>query len=255
MNETHAFTGEGTRLPVGGNQELSASRSFQWIFYMAAGFYFGAVFLRSILIYRDDPALIRVLGMLLAWLILFISEPGITGRWSGYFPLYLVIQTLVVFFLLRAPAYPDFFAALFAILSMQVMLRQNTSVGVVWILIWALGIALLLAGVYGSQTIALVLINTAGIAFFGAYTRATRRAQEAQAQNQALANELDQANRKLQTYSTQLEQLAVARERNRLARDLHDSVTQTVFSMTLATQSASLLLERNSDRAEAQLER
>jgi signal transduction histidine kinase len=52
-----------------------------------------------------------------------------------------------------------------------------------------------------------------------------------------------------------MEQLVVARERNRLARDLHDSVTQTVFSMTLTTQSASLLLVRDPAKAEAQLDR
>jgi len=36
---------------------------------------------------------------------------------------------------------------------------------------------------------------------------------------------------------------------------LHDSVTQTVFSMTLTTQSASILLERDPVRAEVQLDR
>ncbi|HLA06955.1 MAG TPA: sensor histidine kinase, partial [Anaerolineales bacterium] len=40
--------------------------------------------------------------------------------------------------------------------------------------------------------------------------------------------------------------LAVEHERNRLARDLHDSVTQTVFSMNLAAQSARLLLDKES---------
>jgi signal transduction histidine kinase len=42
----------------------------------------------------------------------------------------------------------------------------------------------------------------------------------------------------LQTYSEQAEELAVTRERNRLARDMHDSVTQSLFSLTLFTQAA-----------------
>jgi signal transduction histidine kinase len=42
-------------------------------------------------------------------------------------------------------------------------------------------------------------------------------------------------------------------ERNRLARDLHDSVTQTVFSMNLAAQSARLLLDKNQPRVTEQL--
>jgi signal transduction histidine kinase len=41
----------------------------------------------------------------------------------------------------------------------------------------------------------------------------------------------------------------VEQERNRLARELHDSVTQTVFSMNLAAQSARLLLDKEPPRA------
>jgi signal transduction histidine kinase len=255
MNEIITSAGERIRLLIGGNWERSASRSFQWIFYLAASFYFGAVFLRSILIYRESPELLWVLGMLLIWLALLASEPQITRRWSSYFFIYLVIQTFLISILLSTPGYPDFIAALFAVLSMQVMLHLNTRLAAVWIILCAMGMALLMAKVYGSQTIALVLIYTAGNVFYGAYSRATRHAQETHAQNQALAQELKEANQKLQSYSAQLEQLAVARERNRLARDLHDSVTQTVFSMTLTTQSALMLLKRDPGRAAAQLDR
>ncbi|MFV9503650.1 MAG: GAF domain-containing protein [Oscillochloridaceae bacterium umkhey_bin13] len=48
---------------------------------------------------------------------------------------------------------------------------------------------------------------------------------------------------------------AVLEERNRLARDLHDSVTQQLFSMTLTAQAARTQLERNPGRVAAQLER
>jgi signal transduction histidine kinase len=115
--------------------------------------------------------------------------------------------------------------------------------------------ALLLAETYEGQTFALVLIYTAGNVFYGFYARATLRAQTARMENLALAQELQEANQKLQAYSTQIEKLVVARERNRLARDLHDSVTQIVFSMTLTTQSALLLLDRDPARVEAQLDR
>jgi len=51
--------------------------------------------------------------------------------------------------------------------------------------------------------------------------------------------ELNKANRKLQEYATKIETLAVAEERNRLARDLHDSVTQSLYSLTLFAEAAS----------------
>ena len=48
---------------------------------------------------------------------------------------------------------------------------------------------------------------------------------------------------------------AVLEERNRLARELHDSVTQQLFSMTLTAQAARAQLARNPQRVAAQLER
>ncbi len=53
----------------------------------------------------------------------------------------------------------------------------------------------------------------------------------------------------------QAQQLAVLEERNRLARDLHDSVIQTIFSITLTAESARALLVKKPDRLPAQLER
>jgi nitrate/nitrite-specific signal transduction histidine kinase len=47
--------------------------------------------------------------------------------------------------------------------------------------------------------------------------------------------------------------LAVVEERNRLARDLHDSVTQSLFSMNLTIEAARLLLHRDTAAAERQL--
>ncbi|MCX6023847.1 MAG: histidine kinase [Chloroflexi bacterium] len=51
------------------------------------------------------------------------------------------------------------------------------------------------------------------------------------------------------------QQLAVSEERNRLARELHDSVTQTLFSMTLMLQALPALVERNPVRARERAER
>ena len=136
------------------------------------------------------------------------------------------------------------------------MQRLNPKPGALWIGLFTPLMVLLLFKTYGAfQAIALAVIYTALNIFVASYALATRRAQAARAQNQSLALELQEANRQLQAYSKQLEQLAVTRERHRLARELHDSVTQTVFSMTLTTQSALLLLDRDPRQASAQLDR
>ncbi|MFN8621535.1 MAG: GAF domain-containing protein [Chloroflexota bacterium] len=51
----------------------------------------------------------------------------------------------------------------------------------------------------------------------------------------------------------QATELATAGERARLARELHDSVTQALFSMTLTTRSIELLVDRDPDGAKRML--
>jgi len=51
------------------------------------------------------------------------------------------------------------------------------------------------------------------------------------------------------------QEAAVLEERGRLARDLHDSISQQLFSMTLTAQAARAQIAKNPDRSAAQLER
>ena len=53
--------------------------------------------------------------------------------------------------------------------------------------------------------------------------------------------ELQAAHEQLQSYTTQAEELAVLHERNRLARELHDSVTQSLHSLTMLAEAAQRL--------------
>ena len=48
-------------------------------------------------------------------------------------------------------------------------------------------------------------------------------------------------------------ELSVVEERNRLARDLHDAVSQTLFSLTLTAEAAAELIDRDPAAAREQL--
>jgi signal transduction histidine kinase len=50
-------------------------------------------------------------------------------------------------------------------------------------------------------------------------------------------------------------ELSIVEERNRLARELHDSLVQKLFGVVLAAQSAATLLERDAGAARTQVER
>ena len=233
----------------------SSDRSYIWVFYTSAGFLFASAVLRSLLVIESETVLLEALLLLLFWLGLFASERAISRRWSPWPTVYMVMQTAIVVGLFLLPGDDDFFAALFAVLSMQALQRFGFR-GAAWLAVFALLMLLtFLADYPPAQAIALTLVYSAVNVFLGAYALATRRADEARNRNKALGRELETANAELRDYSERLEGLAVTRERNRLARELHDSVTQTIFSMTLASQSAAILLPGEPSKADAQLER
>lgn len=49
-------------------------------------------------------------------------------------------------------------------------------------------------------------------------------------------------------------ELAITRERNRLARELHDAVSQKLFALRLSAESAAALLDRDPERARGELD-
>jgi signal transduction histidine kinase len=69
----------------------------------------------------------------------------------------------------------------------------------------------------------------------------------------ALANQVAIAIENARLYA-QAEDMAIATERSRLARDLHDSVTQTLFSASLIADVLPRLWERNSEEGRRRLE-
>jgi signal transduction histidine kinase len=73
--------------------------------------------------------------------------------------------------------------------------------------------------------------------------------------NEILLNDLREANRQLTEFAGQAEELSAIQERDRLARELHDSVSQTMFSISLHTRAAQILLERAPEHVRPQLER
>ena len=231
---------------------------YKGVFYLAAGLTYAAIVMRSYLLYQSTPELVPVMALLLILLLIFGVELLLSKRISRWFHVYLAIQTILVCLLMYSPDFKeyDYFSLLFAVLGMQAMQNLNYRSGISWIIFFMLpmGIAFILFQGVLEGIIRVVLFGSV-IVFLSAYALASKRAQEARTRTQSLMKQLQDANLQLQAYSDTLEKLSVAHERQRLARDLHDSVTQTIFSMTLTTQSALLLMDRDPSRLKAQLER
>ena len=236
----------------------SSKRIYQSIYYLAIGLIYTAVLLRSILFYQGTPYLGRMIGLLLCFLLLFLVEHGLSKRVEKWFNIYLGVQSLLVFLLIINSNHEDYdyISILFAILGMQAMQHLKSRSGTFWITIFFILFGVPFIWFEGAlEGVIRVILFGSVMIFLSAYSLSTRRAQEAHGQNKSLMQQLQEANQQLESHSDTLKQLGVARERQHLARELHDSVTQTIFSMTLTTQSAMLLLERDPNRVGIQLER
>jgi signal transduction histidine kinase len=234
---------------------LQSTWLYRWIYYLASGFLFGAAALRAFLIFQDAPSLSLIMLVLAGWLALFIGDIFLAHRSAWFTTVFIAVEAGLIMLLLLATE-EDFFACLFAILGMQAMQRYSPRVVATIIFVSALlTFGALLPRIGFLQALALALVYTTSGAFMTAYIWSTRRANIAQEQEQKLMAELRAANERLEVHARQKEQLAAGRERQRLARELHDSVTQTIFSMTLTTQSTLLLLDRDPSQVAGQLDR
>lgn len=242
------------------------------LFYLVFHLYLAAVALRGLTAYfsTDHPLRWVVAGLLLTFAGLMTSERRLTQRFAWYLPLYLVLQTGLIFSLSLLPPYFDFYLALYIIpLSAQAMLFLSQRTGFLWIGFFMLFMVGSLVYTRGwLNGLPFVLLYGAACLFVGSYATvaaqaetarrgaeaARQEAETARQESQTLLAELQGAHRQLQIYATQAEELAATRERNHLARELHDSVTQTIFSITLTAKSVDILLEQDLEQAKAQLE-
>lgn len=229
-----------------------------------------AVALRGVVRFWDNPGRSALLIPLLAYGILLVlslhlrdsfADPGHQAKPASHrtliFTSYLILQTFWVMLLFRLRIGADFFALLFVPISLQAALYFRGRAGTLWIAFFC---ACMLIGLQGVEPEALfglgMTVVYGGLCFlFGGYARQVHGAEAAHQENQRLLAELSAAHAELERYANQVEELAAEHERSRLARELHDSVTQTAFSMNLAVQSARLLLGGATGLLAAQLER
>jgi NarL family two-component system sensor histidine kinase YdfH len=75
------------------------------------------------------------------------------------------------------------------------------------------------------------------VIFIGMYVTMYLRQAEAREKAQALATELEAANKQLTEYSARVEDLTIANERQRMARELHDTLSQGLAGLILQLEA------------------
>jgi len=155
-----------------------------------------------------------------------------TGYYERNPPVYFGGQAVVlVLLLLLKSGASDAFNFLFYILTVQAAVVLSIRMATVWTSIYfviASSVSLIGRGWDGLYAVFFYLAVFIVCAILGNTVQQTELTSE---RNQRLVDELKDAQQKLQ-------ELAVVEERNRLARDLHDSVKQQVFAISMQLSAA-----------------
>jgi signal transduction histidine kinase len=145
-----------------------------------------------------------------------------------YFGIQAFILTLVLLLGSSSTDALNFLFVLLAIHTAHVLPGKNTAI---WITIYYSIVAVVVLSIRGADGIYAVLFYGVTYILCGFFGSVLQQAEKSRDQNQLLVDELQSTQQKLR-------ELAVVEERNRLARDLHDSVKQQVFAISMQLSAA-----------------
>jgi signal transduction histidine kinase len=144
---------------------------------------------------------------------------------------------LVLLLLLQAP-FVDGINFIFLMVSIHAALVLTRNAATLWIAAYFLAVSVSMFITRGTDGFYAVLFYLVVYVICGVFGHILQQADLARQHNQQLIEELKSTQRKLQ-------ELAVVEERNRLARDLHDSVKQQVFAISMQLSAARTALSES----------
>jgi NarL family two-component system sensor histidine kinase YdfH len=198
----------------------------------------------SVWVAANSPALrqperLVVYGILVAAHILLYWLPILFADNVGHTAIYLAVQAGLAFSINLLAQNTALIPGLYlALLGITVGMLRITRQGVAAIA-GLLGLMLLNYGLVGGEESGLgwpILILPMA-AFVIIYVTLYNRQAEARTRAQTLLAELEAANRQLSEYAGQVEDLTLANERQRMARELHDTLSQGLAGLILQLEA------------------
>jgi signal transduction histidine kinase len=225
--------------------------SLGFVLVTLAGYLSAMVTLGYVLRTISLPKASTLLGIALSYLIIGVYGYAWARKSASlrsacfYFGIQIALATTLIF-LARAPA---------LILTMLPLAGQSVVLLTRRGMLVVCGLMLLTLvvpmAVFGGPGPALVLgmFLLAGIVFVVVITRLAVNEQRARAEVERLLHELKEANDKLREYAAQVEELATAKERNRLAREIHDSLGHYLTVVIVQIEAAMAVMESDRRRS------
>ncbi len=168
--------------------------------------------------------------VLAIFFLLMILQPRVPPKRKALSAIYIAVQLLLMVALYFIVPEADYWAILLIPSIIYAMHVFRQEVGLIWVAIFIIVVGVIIIDRHG---FGVALVYSTAYVFFASYAYLLETTEKAQAESQQLLSELERSNQKLTTLASNAEELATIKERNRLARELHDSVTQSLYSLTL----------------------
>lgn len=217
--------GYGLALADNIRQGVLALSILETIVLLAAGLAFLILNLNEERLLDERPARWKVPLYFIVQLTLFTLSVQIAGTVNG---VWLVAMPLVGTAVGRLPIWAQIAVSAFILLVLA--WRPAMEAG------WQVGISLMIS----------VL---PAIIFVALFVKLLMREEDARNRAEKLAHDLEAANRQLSAYVAQAEELAISKERNRLAREIHDSLGHYLTVINVQLQAALTVLDDDRQQA------
>lgn len=168
------------------------------------------------------------------------------GRWIRN-----ILMTILASCLFLFKSGWSFFPIVFFIFGPQVMVDFPLKTGLGWLVVYTLITGGFLVSGSGFEGLFQLLPYAAGYAFFGFFGWTMVQAQKDRQRSQELLVDLQEAHEKLRRYTEQVEELAVAEERNRIAREMHDTLGHRLTIAAVQLEGAARLVHTNPQKTES----
>ncbi len=208
-------------------------------------FWAGAV----IFVMTEDVTTVQrafLLGLLAAFAVLL--EVGLRPQ-TPLKGIHFILSLQVLILLAGAVVLPTF-NILIVVVSILAVFRLSTR----WGMLWTGLLALMNLGLYYYEDgfpagVRDGFINGFVLFAIAAFATSLLQANRGRREAQRLLGDLQAAHVKLQEYAAQVEELAVAQERNRLSRDLHDTLGHRLTVSIVQLEGAERLIAATPERA------
>ena len=165
--------------------------------------------------------------------------------------LLMALMTLNTLALLAVPPHVDVYIIIFFVLSVTAATLFEPKEWATWIAGFVILTFFYYVQTQGWQDGLMISILYAGAYyFFATFAKSMSDSQKAEVESQRLLNELQAAHQQLQDYAGQVEELTIVEERNRMAREMHDTVGHRLTVSAVQLEAAQRLIAKDPGRAE-----